>query len=265
MQLSVIIIGYNSWSYLEKNLESLSFLSDNPESEIWYIDNASTDGTVARIKSQFPFVKIIENKENRGISKARNQGIIASTGRYIWILDSDTVVTQEALSSMLLFMDNNPDVGLSGCKMYGQDGEAQLSCRKFPTIGAKLKAGFHIVGNKLGLSLFPGVFRHNSYDTNQSKPFDVDYVIGACQMIRRNVQQEVGLLDEKIFYGPEDADFCLRIHQAGYRVCYLPDVSIIHAYQRVSSYKIFNKITYKHILGLIHYFRKNRKRNGKIS
>ncbi|MDL2223428.1 glycosyltransferase family 2 protein [Bacteroidales bacterium OttesenSCG-928-M11] len=263
MLLSVIIIGYNSLDYLKKNLASLSFLKDTPDSEIFYVDNASTDGTIAYIENVYPFVKIIRNAENKGIAKARNQGLREARGEYIWILDSDTEVTKEALDSMLTYMNSHPDVGICGCRLLGQDGTTQFSCRKYPTVREKLKAAIHIIGNKIGLDIYSDVSRRNSYDLEQHDAFDVDYLIGACQLIRREVLQLVGFLDENIFYGPEDADFCYRTHQVGYRVCYLPMIHIYHAYQRVSSYKIFNKITYKHITGLIYYFWKCRSEKKK--
>ena len=260
MKLSVIIIGYNSWHYLEKNLSSLAFLLNDANAEIIYVDNASTDETRSKIRSLYPSVIIIENTKNKGISVARNQGINRASGEYIWLLDSDTEITEPPLKVMLAFMDEHPDVGLCGCKMYGQDGQIQSSCRKFPTISGKLKAAIHILAKKFNWNIYSSFHGHNTYNKHCESPFEVDYVIGACQLIRKSAQKKVGLLDEKIFYGPEDVDFCLRMKQAEYKVFYLPQVSILHAYQRVSSHKIFSKLTQKHIEGLIHYFWKHRNR-----
>ncbi|MDR0686673.1 MAG: glycosyltransferase family 2 protein [Dysgonamonadaceae bacterium] len=250
MRLSVIIIGYNSWHFLDRNLASLSFLFDDPKAEVIYIDNASTDGTLIRIGERYPGVVVIGNDANRGISVARNQGILRSSGEYIWLLDSDTEVNEATLSAMLAFMDSTPDVGLCGCKMYGCDGLVQDSCRVFPTVSGKLRAAVRIFARS--------TFSVKHYDTSVSEPFEVDYVIGACQLIRRSVQEEVGLLDERIFYGPEDADFCFRIREAGYSVYYLPQVSIYHAYQRLSARKLFSRITFEHLRGLVYYFFKHR-------
>lgn len=258
MKLSIVIIGYNSWHFLEKNLASLRFLGKNPEAEIIYIDNASTDGSIEKITTKYPAIQIIVNENNEGVSVARNQGLRRASGEYIWFLDSDTVVTEAALSGMIAFMEKNPDVGLCGCKMYGQDGKTQQSCREFPTIEGKLKSGIHILGKKIGLNLYATSIERGNYDTDVQKPFPVDYVIGACQLIRREAQQKVGELDEKIFYGPEDADFCRRMKMNGYQVYYLPDISIYHAYQRISSSKIFSKINWKHLCGLLYFFWKYR-------
>jgi GT2 family glycosyltransferase len=257
MRLSVIIIGYNSWHFLERNLASLAFLCHDSQAEIIYVDNASRDGTLSKIKQFYPGILCIENAKNAGISVARNRGILKSSGDYIWLLDSDTEISAASLNVMLAFMDENPGVGLCGCKMYGQDGSVQESCRRFPTVGGKLGAAIRILAKRWNESLFSAFHQPDGYAMDAEHPFEVDYVIGACQLIRRKAQEQTGLLDERIFYGPEDADFCLRMKQVGYQVFYLPQVSIFHAYQRTSSHKIFSRITWEHLKGLVYYFRKH--------
>ncbi len=241
---------------MEKNLLSLSFLRQRKDAEIIYIDNASTDRTIGEITRLYPDITVFQNAENTGVSVARNQGIQKATGEYIWMLDSDTEVSETAINAMLAFMDKHPEAGLCGCKMYGQDGRVQPSCRKFPSIAGKIKTGIRIIANKLKNNTSSRL--KNDYDTDAEQPFEVDYVIGACQLIRKEAQKKAGELDEHIFYGPEDADFCLRIKQAGYRVFYLPQTAIYHAYQRVSSHKVFSKLTWKHLQGLAYYFWKHR-------
>lgn len=255
MKVSVILIGYNSWTFLEKNLASLTFLINDPQAEIIYVDNASSDETLSKIENLYPSIILLKNKENRGVAIARNQGIRIAKGNYLWILDSDTIVNPGAYQGMIQFMDENLEVGLCGCKMYGQDGQIQDSCRRFPSVKEKFSAAIHIIRKKLHLPSWEnkGIY----YDKKVTQPFEVDYVIGACQLIRKEAQKKVGFLDENFFYGPEDADFCLRMKQAGYRVYYLPQISIYHAYQRISSHQIFSKINKRHIEGLIYYFRKH--------
>ncbi|GHS97569.1 hypothetical protein FACS189421_04600 [Bacteroidia bacterium] len=255
MKLSVILIGYDSWHFLDKSLASISFLDKNLDSEVIYIDNGSGDGSFLKTREHYPWVRVLKNNWNEGISVARNQGMKQAVGDYILLLDSDTEVTKEALDAMLAFMEEHPEVGLCGCKMYGQDGSVQDSCRPFPSIRGKIKAGFQILAKKLHLPVSKtGAY----YDKEAAEPFEVDYVIGACQLIRKEALQKVGWLDEKIFYGPEDADFCLRMKRAGYPVYYLPQTAIYHAYQRVSSHRIFSRLNKKHIQGLLYYFWKHR-------
>jgi GT2 family glycosyltransferase len=255
MKLSVILIGYDSWHFLDRNLASISFLDKNLDSEVIYVDNGSGDGSFLKTGEHYPWVRVLKNNWNEGISVARNQGMKQASGDYILLLDSDTEITKEALDNLLAFMDEHPEVGLCGCKMYGQDGSVQDSCRPFPSIRGKIKAGFQILAKKLHLPVSKtGAY----YDKEAAEPFEVDYVIGACQLIRKEARQKVGWLDEKIFYGPEDADFCLRMKRAGYPVYYLPQTAIYHAYQRVSSHRIFSQLNKKHIQGLCYYFWKHR-------
>lgn len=252
MKVSVIIIGYNSWHYLEKCFASLSFLLNDETVEMIYVDNASVDGTLQNISACYPTIKTIANSSNKGIAVARNQGIRMAKGEYIWLLDSDTEVNETAFSVMLQFMESHKNTGMCACKLTGQDGKAQASCRRFPTVKGKLKTAVGIIFRQPHSVL--------QYDLDSNEAFQVDYVIGACQFIRKEVFEKTGLLDEQIFYGPEDADLCLRMQQTDYNVFYLPQVSIYHAYQRISSYKLFSKINQKHIAGLGYYFWKHWKR-----
>jgi GT2 family glycosyltransferase len=231
-------------------------MSARPGNEVIYVDNGSVDGSASHVEERYPQVKIIRNDCNRGVSAARNQGLDKASGEYLLFLDSDTEVTATALDEMLAFMEKCPEAGLCGCKTFGPQGMIHESCRPFPTLGGKLAAGVHIVARKLRL---PMQDPRPTYDKDAAEPFEVDYVVGACQLMRRDAQQKTGRLDEHIFYGPEDADFCLRMHQAGYKIYYLPQTAIYHAYQRVSTQKIFSRMNGKHIGGLVYYFRKHSK------
>jgi len=245
MKLSVIVIGYNSWHYLEKCFASLSFVYENADYELIYVDNGSTDGTLEKIKKNFPSIIIIENGENLGISKARNRGINQAKGEFLWLLDSDTETTREVCEAMLNFMETHADAGLCGCRLVGLDGKPQASCRRFPKIVEKWKAMWRIILKRPKLDI--------QYDLEQTAPFRVDYVIGACQMFRREILAKTGTLDEHFFFA-EDADFCRRITLAGYKIYYLPQVSMFHSYQRISTQKPFSKVSRKHFFDLVYYF-----------
>lgn len=255
-KLTIIVIGHNSWHFLQKNFSSLDFLKEEQDVEVLYVDNASTDETRVAVSYSYPNIKMICYPINRGVAAARNIGMVNAASEYIMFLDSDTEMNKEAYYEMMKFMDENPDVGVCGCKLYGQDGVAQNSCKKYPTRKSFFKGLLRSLGKQVGLDIYPNAYTESNYNMDQSQPFEVDYVIGACQLIRRKAQTKVGFLDEKIFYGPEDADFCMRIKQAGYRVMYLPMVSITHAYIRPSSTKFFSKLTWKRICGLFYFFNK---------
>ena len=255
-KLTIIVIGHNSWHFLQKNFSSLDFLKEEQDVEVLYVDNASTDETRVAVSYSYPNIKMICYPINRGVAAARNIGMVNAASEYIMFLDSDTEMNKEAYYEMMKFMDENPDVGVCGCKLYGQDGVAQNSCKKYPTRKSFFKGLLRSLGKQVGLDIYPNAYTESNCNMDQSQPFEVDYVIGACQLIRRKAQTKVGFLDEKIFYGPEDADFCMRIKQAGYRVMYLPMVSISHAYIRPSSTKFFSKLTWKRICGLFYFFNK---------
>ncbi|MCQ2210937.1 MAG: glycosyltransferase [Paludibacteraceae bacterium] len=254
--LTIIVIGHNSWHYLQKNFASLEFLKEDPEVEVLYVDNASTDETRAAITYSYPYIKMINCGMNRGIAAARNIGMVNSASDYLLFLDSDTEMNKEALEGMRSYMENHEDVGVCSCKLIGQDGLPQASCKHFPTRLGVVKSGLHNIGVKFGLNLFAASYAKTLYDTSGSEPMEVDFVIGACQLIRKKAQIKVGFLDERIFYGPEDADFCRRMKKKGYKTIYLPYISISHDYQRPITKKFMSLQTLKQIKGYSYYFRK---------
>lgn len=254
--LSVILIGWNVWKDLQPCLQSLLDACSGISYEIIYVDNGSKDGTLSHVRRQFPQVNLVENRKNLGVSKARNQGIRIAKGKYIWILDSDTVVNSAAIQEMLLYMDKHANVGICACRQEDKDGNVQNSYRPFPSISQKMKSALHHIFLKFNISVYGNLT--NPYKIINEQPVEVDYVIGACQMIRKELFETIGLLDEKIFYGPEDADFCLRAKRAGWKTVYLPCIHIIHHYKRITTRKIFDKLTLYHIQALCYYFKKHK-------
>ncbi len=258
MELSIILIGWNDSGHLQQCIPSIREAARNIEHEIIYVDNGSSDGTLSFINRYFPEINILRNNKNLGVSKARNQGIRKASGDFIWILDSDTEVNRAALEDMLKYEKDHTDTGICACKLKDKDGNIQNSCRKFPTAKYKLKSAAHSILLKTGFISPSEKTLNYDYDISGSKALEVQYVIGACQLIKKEVIEQIGMLDEKIFYGPEDADFCLRAQEAGWKVVYLPYTSMIHHYQRVTTHRIFSKLTYIHIQSLIYFFKKHK-------
>lgn len=269
-KVSIIVIGHNSWHYLQKNFASLDFLMNDPDVEIIYIDNASVDETRAAISYSYPSVKMITCATNQGIAAARNVGLVNSLSEYVLFLDSDTEMNEKAFHAMIDYMDSHEDVGVCSCKLIGQDGLPQASCKHFPTRVGITKSGIHNILARSGYNIFPESYAKTLYPAEMTEgkdPIEVDFVIGACQLIRRKAQVKVGFLDDRIFYGPEDADFCRRLTTVGYKTVYLPYVSINHDYQRPISQKFFSRQTLRQIRGYSFYFRKvvkEKMRGGKI-
>ena len=248
--VSIIILTWNSEQQIGACLASLDRgLSEFP-SEVIVIDNGSQDQTCAVIRKVRPDAQLLCNLENRGVAPARNQGVRLARGEYVLILDDDTVVQPGALDVLIRCMEAHPEVGLCGPRLTDADGKLQLSCRRFPTLIDKL-------ARRLPSILGQGIARKAEMaDWDHRTIREVDYVIGACQVIRRRALQEVGLLDERIFYGPEDVDICLRLQQAGWRVAYNPDAVVVHEERRMSR-SLGSGLVWKHIRGLGYYFWKH--------
>lgn len=263
LKLTIIIVGYNSWHYLQKNLSSLDFLKEDKDVDILYIDNGSTDETRTAVEYSYPNVRMICCPGNNGVAAAKNIGMVnANPSDYLLFLDSDTEINQEAYETMMNYMDDNPDVGICSCQLRGQDDKIQQSCRKFPRIRHLFKSYIHEVSQRYNLNLFEKDYQKTLYDMKQTEPFEVDYTIGACHLIRRSAQIAVGFWDENFFFGLDDADFCLRMKREGYKVVCLPQVSILHAYENntTTTPKFFSILTWKKICGFYHYFLKVRRK-----
>lgn len=251
--VSVIILTWNSEKHIAACLASLERGLNAFSSEVIVIDNGSRDQTRSVVREARPDVQLISNPQNRGVAPARNQGIRLAHGDYILILDDDTVVQPGALDCLIRYMEDQPETGLCGPKLVGADGELQFSCRRFPTLIDKLARR---------LPLPPAAVRKitresEMADWDHRTVRSVDYVIGACQIIRRRSLQEVGLFDERIFYGPEDVDMCLRLQQAGWSVVYNPNAVVMHKERRATR-SVRSGLTWKHVWGLGYYFWKHR-------
>jgi len=226
IDLSVVIVNYNVEYFLEQCLNSVFLAAEKAKIEVFVVDNNSVDGSIEMVKKKFPSVHLIENKTNNGFSKANNQAIKEAIGKYILLLNPDTVVEELTFSKVIAFMNSNKDAGGLGVRMV--DGKGKFlpeSKRGLPTPKV---AFFKIFGLS---SLFPkskffGIYHLGylgEYDTNK-----VDVLSGAFLLFRRDIGEQMGLLDESFFMYGEDIDFSYRITQEGYHNYYYPETSIIH-------------------------------------
>jgi GT2 family glycosyltransferase len=255
--VSVILVNFKTPQLTFKAIESVYLSITQYSYEIILVDNYSCDGIVELVKSSFPDIRIIENVDNVGYSKANNQGVQISSGRYILLLNSDTVIQPDTLEIMISFMDTHPTVGASGCKVVLPNGELDKACRRgFPTPSASFYYAF-------GFSkLFPNVPRFNQYQLGYLDPdesYHVDCLVGAFMMVRREVIDQVGGLDEEFFMYGEDIDWCYRIKQAGWGIYYYPKTSITH-YKGASSRRKPFKIVYEFHRAMWLFHRKHYKK-----
>jgi N-acetylglucosaminyl-diphospho-decaprenol L-rhamnosyltransferase len=230
VDLSIVIVSWNVRDLLRRCLASV-LAQPAPSGEVIVVDNASSDGSVAMVQAEFPHVSVIENAGNVGFTRANNQAIKSATGRYVLLLNPDTEVEAGALWTMLAYMDANPQVGAVGPQLLYGDGSVQSSRRRFPD----LKTLF--VESTILQPLFSNsaiLRRYYVLDQPHDVTQDVDWVVGACMMLRRQVIAQVGLLDERFFMYSEEMDWCLRIKQAGWCVVYLPLARVVHHEARSS-------------------------------
>lgn len=250
IRLSYIIISWNGLHLLQQLLSSMQKQLARDDVEVWIVDNGSTDETLNFVRNHYPDIHLIRLNENKGVAYARNRALEKAHGDYLLILDNDIVVSDEAIAGMEQYMDAHPQTGLCACRLTGKDGKVQESCKDYPGLGSKIKSLWF--GNR------PRPFRYAD-EIQAGEPFEPVYVIGACQMIRRKALEEVGLLDENIFYGPEDCDYCLRMQQAGWKVMYLPKYALQHLCQRKTTRHPFSALGRKHIRALMYFYRKYRR------
>lgn len=256
MKLSVIIVSYNVKFHLEQCIRSVVKASEGMGSDIWVVDNASSDGTVAYLQNIFPDVHYISNAENVGFSRANNQAIRMCAGEYVLLLNPDTIVAEDTLKGCVDFLDTHPEVGATGVRMLNADGTfAPESRRGLPT-------PFTSFCKMTGLSaLFPkspvfGRYYMKYLDENKANPIEV--ISGAFNMLRRKALDETGLLDEDFFMYGEDIDLSYRLLKAGWQNYYLP-YYILH-YKGESTQK--SSFRYVHIFyqAMLIFFNKHYRR-----
>ncbi len=225
-KISVIIVNYNVAAFLEQCLNSVKNAISEIDAEVFVVDNDSADNSCAMVKQKFPFVKLTQNTDNRGFSKANNQAIKIAQGEYILLLNPDTIIEEGTLFKTIQFMDNHPDAGGLGAKMIDGNGKyLPESKRGIPT---PLVAFYKISGLS---KLFPHSAKLNQYHLghlDREKTQIVDVLSGAFMLIRRSVLDKIGLLDEDYFMYGEDIDMSYRITQAGYHNYYFAETTIIH-------------------------------------
>lgn len=258
--LSVAIVTWNSKDLLERCLARLKRAAAGVSFEVAIVDNGSREEAARWLEEgraasllDMP-VKLKLNPRNLGVAKARNQAIELCSGEFICLLDDDTEPQPFSLERLVAILRQDPACGLVGPRLVHPDGSLQYSCRRLPSLP-----------DKLGRRLPPWLARRwvekakasELRDWGHDELREVDYVIGACQVVRRSALVEVGPLDERIFYGPEDVDFCLRLWRKGWKVLYAPDSWVIH-YERRLTRRLLSRLTFWHAAGLAYYFAKHR-------
>ncbi len=255
MDISFIILTWNSHQYVERCLDSIvrALGPAGLDYEVLMLDNGSGDGTVEllrRLEEKYLDRLVVHYRpENLGTTRSRNILLRVARGKFVCVMDSDVEFDPGVFEEMLPYLRRDPQLGMVVPRIVYPSGAWQKSFDRFPTVWGKIERFFRLreIEERQGQELKGHV-----------EPFAVDYAISAFWLMRREMIGVVGLLDERIFYAPEDVDYCLRVWRAGYRILYVPSVTITHHTQEISRGFKLNRAKLSHVKGLIYYFIKHR-------
>jgi GT2 family glycosyltransferase len=252
-ELSIIIVNWNTQEYLDRCLACVYQAEDGIDMDVWVVDNASSDGSVLMVKEKYHEVNLIQNRENAGFSRANNQAIQQSAGDLVLLLNSDAFVERDCLRSLMAVMQNDKKTGVVGGRLLNQDGSLQRSCFSFPTLATEL-------WQTLWLDrLFPASKVFGKYLMTYWSMDDfreVDVVMGAVMLLRRQALNQVGLLDERFFMYSEEVDLCYRMIKNGWKVQYVPEASSVHIWGG-SSQKVKAATLLRLYQSRVQFFRKH--------
>jgi N-acetylglucosaminyl-diphospho-decaprenol L-rhamnosyltransferase len=251
--LSVVIVSWNVRDLLRRCLASVEQGSGALALDVIVVDNASSDGSPEMVSTEFPHVRLITNRENRGFGSANNQGLAVSEGRHVVLLNPDTEILDGALSKMVAYVDSHPGIGALGPQLLHPDGTVQSSRRRFPTLTTAFLESTIL---QQWWPQNPVSRRYYIADRTDFETQYVDWLVGACLLVRRQVIEQVGGLDEGFFMYSEELDWCRRIKAAGWEVVYLPEARVVHFEGQSSGQVVAARHIYFHS-SKVRYFRKH--------
>jgi GT2 family glycosyltransferase len=217
-ELSIIIVSWNVQEYLHRCLNSLrAEVAPGLRHEIIVVDNNSSDHTTAMLTRDFPKVTLIRNEDNLGFARANNQGIEISRGKFVMLLNPDTEVKKGCISTLISFLQSHDRVGVVGPKLLNLDGTTQAAGVNFPSLANSLLGYFRLKREVTG-----------TYFIHANQPIMVNALVGACLLVRREVIEQVGGFDENYFMYVEEADWCYRVQNRGWQICYVPEAQVYH-------------------------------------
>lgn len=257
-KVSIIILNYQTKGLLKQCLRGILQSQISLPHEIIVVDNHSQDSSVTMVRTSFPQVTLIESPANRGYAAGNNIGIAQARGEYLLIVNPDIAIFKGAVETMVAYLEEHRDVALIGPKLINPDGSTQISAYRFPSLVIPIY-------RRTPLGRLPWArkplrrYLMTDWDHSHNKP--VDWVLGACMLVRRSALDKVGSMDERFFLYFEDIDWCRRFWKAGFAVHYLADVDLVHYHKRQSAESpgfagVFSWATRVHIASAIKYFAK---------
>lgn len=221
MDLSIVIVNWNTRAMLRDCLHTVFAGLDRLQAEIFVVDNASSDDSLAMLAAEFPTVIAIANASNLGFAAANNVALARAKGRHMLLLNTDTLVHGSVLPDAVAWLDANPDVAVMGPRILNRDGSMQVSSTKFPTLR---NLTFQMLG-LTRLAMFD-VYRMESWDRKDQR--EVEVISGCAMFVRGVAMRQVGLLDDAFFFYGEETDWCRRYTDAGWKVVFAPVGEITH-------------------------------------
>jgi GT2 family glycosyltransferase len=249
--VTVIVIAHDVVEELRTCFASIREHSGDLETEVILVDNASTDGTAEAMAREFPEVEVIRLETNEGLP-ARNHGLRRARGRHRMFIDSDARLTAGALPTMVDRLERMPEVGLVGPRLVHPSGELQLSPRRFVPPAMPI---LRLPGLRSRFERGPTIRHHLMVDDPHHRR-RAEYVLGACQLFRAAAQEAAGEIDERIWFGADDADWCFTMRRAGWTILYEPDAVVVHDYRRTSAARPLSMHALRHFLAHLHFQRK---------
>lgn len=245
MDLSVIIVSWNVQKLLRACLTSVFRSLENLplQAEIIVVDNDSSDGSDEMVAREFPSVRLLDNDANVGFTKANNQGLAIADGRYLLLLNPDAELASGALRSLHDYAEAHPSVGIIGPKLLFPDGTVQSSRRRFPSLSTGLLESTVL---QRFLPSHPTLRRYYVLDASDEDTQEVDWVVGACMLVRREAIERVGSFDERFFMYSEELDLCYRTKADGWKVVYLPTARVVHHEAKSSEQNLVNRNLHFH-------------------
>jgi GT2 family glycosyltransferase len=249
MKLSIIIVNWNTQKLLVECIDSVYASAPKTNFDIWVVDNASTDGSPDLIRERYPEVKLIQNRENIGFARANNQAYQQCEGKYILLLNPDTVVEPNAIEDLVRFLDETPNAGMVGSRLLNPDRTLQVSAFPLPTLSKEFWRMFHL-DNIVPYANYP----MKKWDLDSAR--EVDSLLGACMLIRREALGNSGLFDEVYFIYSEEVDLCTQLKKDGWKLYWLPSAVVVH-YGAQSTQQVAEEMFLRLYAGKILYFRKH--------
>lgn len=257
-RLSIIILNYQAGGILLNCIRGIQAAGLKTSYEIIVVDNDSGDGSVAAVRQDFPDVRLIASPVNAGCAAGNNLGLLAARGEYCLILNPDIVMYQGAIEQLIQFLDDHPEAAVASPQLLNPDRSTQMSCYRFPDPLIPILRRTPL--GRLG-GAQQRLRRYLLADWDHASTRVVDWVLGACMLIRTVAIEQVGLMDERYFLYFEDVDWCRRFRQQGWGVYYVPSAQLVHYHQRLSAVNpglrgVLSASTRIHITSGIQYFSK---------